>query len=480
MLKYLNAVYQIKPSAYGFIKNRNNALNAQNHCKQENVLKIDLKDFFEQIHFGRVRGLFINKPYEIGEEAAMVLAQLVCYKGKLPQGAPTSPILTNMICSPLDTQLIILAKKYRMVYTRYADDISFSTHLKKFPEEIVYIQDGEICLGKELAKILEHQSFKVNTNKIYLRRKSQCQEVTGLVVNKFVNVKRKYIRDIRVILYKCKKQGIYETAKQYIDKGYCANAGIMMFSNNADNKQIIIDWFEKVIKGKIQYLGQIRGKENGYYLKYASEMNNIFEKEIFTLDKELKFRDMLDKYCYIVNSQDKSVIVQGSAFMLKNYGILTNYHVVKYNVFYRIETEKGKLIVFIDGKDTLKKQNETIDYVMYNNVCAEEEGWELSDKEIDIETELILAGFPQHTKDDSINVTHCRVSGSKKFNGQKIWTVDSPIYHGASGGVVLDVNYKVIGIIRCGADTIENEDEIIPGINPITDVIKDLEMVNDE
>lgn len=215
-------MYQIKPSAYGFIKNRNNALNAQNHCKQENVLKIDLKDFFEQIHFGRVRGLFINKPYEIGEEAAMVLAQLVCYKGKLPQGAPTSPILTNMICSPLDTQLIILAK------------------------------------------ILEHQSFKVNTNKIYLRRKSQCQEVTGLVVNKFVNVKRKYIRDIRVILYKCKKQGIYETAKQYIDKGYCANAGIMMFSNNADNKQIIIDWFEKVIKGKIQYLGQIRGKENGY------------------------------------------------------------------------------------------------------------------------------------------------------------------------------------------------------------------------
>lgn len=74
-------MYQIKPSAYGFIKNRNNALNAQNHCKQENVLKIDLKDFFEQIHFGRVRGLFINKPYEIGEEAAMVLAQLVCYKG---------------------------------------------------------------------------------------------------------------------------------------------------------------------------------------------------------------------------------------------------------------------------------------------------------------------------------------------------------------------------------------------------------------
>ena len=69
----------------------------------------------------------MKPPYGIGAEAALVIAQIACYKGKLPQGAPTSPILTNMVCAPLDTQLIRLAQKYKLHYTRYADDISFSS-----------------------------------------------------------------------------------------------------------------------------------------------------------------------------------------------------------------------------------------------------------------------------------------------------------------------------------------------------------------
>ena len=84
-----------------------------------------------------------------------MIAQLVCYKGKLPQGAPTSPIISNMICSPLDTQLTQLAKRYKLVYTRYADDITFSTHRNKFPIEIVDIVENKIELGSSLKEILK-------------------------------------------------------------------------------------------------------------------------------------------------------------------------------------------------------------------------------------------------------------------------------------------------------------------------------------
>jgi len=108
----LNLVYRVKPSVYGFVHERNIKDNASKHTRRKVILNIDLKDFFSQIHFGRVRGMLMNKPYGIGQEAATVIAQLACYKGILPQGAPSSPVLTNMICSPLDTQLTNLAKKH--------------------------------------------------------------------------------------------------------------------------------------------------------------------------------------------------------------------------------------------------------------------------------------------------------------------------------------------------------------------------------
>ncbi|WP_460264638.1 reverse transcriptase domain-containing protein [Clostridium sporogenes] len=150
----LNLVYKVKPSAYGFIQDRGIKDNAINHTKRKLLLNIDLKDFFSQVHFGRVRGMLMKKPYGINQEAATVIAQLVCFEGALPQGAPSSPIITNMICSPLDTQLIRLAKKYGLVYTRYADDITFSTN-NQFPKEIITEDLNKLTIGSELNSILK-------------------------------------------------------------------------------------------------------------------------------------------------------------------------------------------------------------------------------------------------------------------------------------------------------------------------------------
>jgi len=123
----LQCVYQVKPSVHGFVKNKNIVTNAKAHTSKRYVLNFDLKDFFPSINFGRVRGMFMALPYALNPEVATVLAQICCYDNQLPQGAPTSPVVSNMLCAKLDSQLQKVAKKYRFTYTRYADDITFST-----------------------------------------------------------------------------------------------------------------------------------------------------------------------------------------------------------------------------------------------------------------------------------------------------------------------------------------------------------------
>jgi len=116
-----------RPSVHSFIPNHSILTNAGKHLGRKWVLNLDLKDFFPSITFPRVIGLFKKKPYEIPAPAATVLAQICCFEDKLPQGAPTSPIVSNMLCAKLDNELGRLARKHKCKYTRYADDITLST-----------------------------------------------------------------------------------------------------------------------------------------------------------------------------------------------------------------------------------------------------------------------------------------------------------------------------------------------------------------
>jgi RNA-directed DNA polymerase len=108
LLKVLTAVYTPKNSAHGFVKARSICTNAKIHVRRRHILNIDLEDFFPSINFGRVRGIFLAEPYNCTRDVATVLAQICCYKNELPQGAPTSPIVSNMICGDSPLQLFTL------------------------------------------------------------------------------------------------------------------------------------------------------------------------------------------------------------------------------------------------------------------------------------------------------------------------------------------------------------------------------------
>lgn len=260
----LQAVYETKPSVHGFVIGKNIVTNAQAHAKKRYVLNIDLKDFFPSINFGRVRGMFMATPYGLHPKVATVLAQICCHNNQLPQGAPTSPIITNMICAKMDSQLQKLAKDCKATYTRYADDITFSTTLPKFPIDLAYIindEDGEkLNLGNTLLNIIIENGFEVNEEKVRLQIKGNHQEVTGLTTNIFPNVDRRYVRQIRAMLHAWSQFGLEAAEKEYFTKYDSKNKSPKKEQQN----------FQQVIRGKIDFIGMVKGKDDPIYQKYLS------------------------------------------------------------------------------------------------------------------------------------------------------------------------------------------------------------------
>lgn len=494
LLVILEDVYKAKPAAYGFIKTKGHIANACNHCGKRLILNLDLKDFFDQIHFGRVRGMFKAEPYMIGDQASLVLAQIVCCKGKLPQGAPTSPIISNMICRSLDTQLTGLAKKHHLVYTRYADDITFSTYKAAFPKEVAFYENDTVIIGTELKGIIAHNSFKINEEKVFIRNRNKRQEVTGIIVNnKSINVSREYLRALRVMLYDCKISGVYDSALHYISHEKPSNTEIIKISNEYwgenDSKRIdkISDWYGQVLKGKIEYVRCVRG-ECSYYYKFALAYNDIFGTNKFDVsrnDLKYKLEEVTQKWCFVIELYDEleTRFSQGSGFLLKDYGILTNYHVVEdLESLYFVKTSNGAPFQSINGKKDIIKYSETIDYALIDAHEHTNEGLEIADNpNISIGDQVILLSFPDHSSnEDTINYMHARITSRKKYLGAPTWIIDKTIFHGASGGVVLNLEYKVIGIIVAGINAYyEDGNEPVSGISGFRSIYTVIDDIKD-
>ena len=181
-------------AAHGFRKRRGIVSNARIHSRQPMLVKLDIKDFFPTITFPRVFGLFRSIGYERGP--AGLLARLCTLEGRLPQGAPTSPAISNLICRRLDRRLLGLARKAGARYTRYADDMTFSG-----PPEIKR-------LIPRVRRIVTEEGFQLAEDKTRVVRACRQQRVTGLVVNERPNVSRRQRRLLRAILHNAARDGV--------------------------------------------------------------------------------------------------------------------------------------------------------------------------------------------------------------------------------------------------------------------------------
>ncbi|KGF77889.1 retron Ec67 family RNA-directed DNA polymerase/endonuclease [Lactococcus lactis] len=189
--------------SHGFEKNKSIISNARMHKNKYLVLNLDLEDFFGSFHFGRIRGYFEkSNNFQLSHEESAVLANLICYKGFLPQGASTSPIMTNMICHFLDLKLHYIAKKNKFTYTRYADDLTFSSNNIKTESECEQLLFN-------IEKQIKKAGFKINKSKTRLQFRNGSQKVTGLVVNKKVNVNNTYYKTTRAMANKLYREGSF-------------------------------------------------------------------------------------------------------------------------------------------------------------------------------------------------------------------------------------------------------------------------------
>lgn len=293
----LQSVYEPLPCVMGFALKKSVVHNAQLHMGQRYILNIDLKDFFPSIEEPRIAKRLQVAPYNLPETIARIIAGLCCmrkdheenekttifrfllrlfsktkkkykYSYILPQGAPTSPVLTNIICERLDWQLTGLAKRFGIRYSRYADDITFSSM------NYIFSKKGRFWV--ELRKIIKNQHFTINEKKTRLLRKGQKQEVTGLIVSQnMVNVSRKWIKDLRAILH------IWERF------GYsAANVRLLQSYSKPTTKN---PHLENVIEGKLLYLKMVKGETDSVYTKLKAQFDRLRPNAPFAESNNLSF-----------------------------------------------------------------------------------------------------------------------------------------------------------------------------------------------
>jgi RNA-directed DNA polymerase len=288
----LQSMYQPHEAATGFVLGKSIVDNAKVHVAQTYVYNLDLKDFFPSVDKARVWGRILFSPFNLNttpdrKVIANMIAGLSCTPMQvqrfdqnewkkvttsvLPQGAPTSPVLTNAICEKLDKRLSGVAKRFGLNYTRYADDITFSSkhNLYKNAEgvnEKIYVENSSF--DKEVRRIIGDQRFHVKESKVRLQKEGYRQEVTGLLVNDKVNVSRNYIKQLRQWIHYWEIFG-YDRAYLYFLQQYAAgkNEPLVKKPNMA-----------MVLEGKLLYLKMVKGDTDSTYLKLKNRYDILISK----------------------------------------------------------------------------------------------------------------------------------------------------------------------------------------------------------
>jgi RNA-directed DNA polymerase len=271
ILKTLNIIIQCVTEphrlAFGFVCGKSIVDNAKVHLNENYVYNIDIKDFFHSFDRNRVKLMFLQAPFNLikdREPLAFLLASLCTHpipienevKIVLPQGSPVSPTLTNVICISLDRRLNGLAKKMGSKYSRYADDITFSSNKNIFKDE---------AFQNELKRIIEEdQKLTINPKKTRLQNTLHRQEVTGLTVNEKVNVQKRYVKQIRMWIYYWERYG-YLRAQQIFLRDYM---------KDREYRKKGIPNLQNVLGGKLDFLKMVKGEKDSTY----SNLKNRFDK----------------------------------------------------------------------------------------------------------------------------------------------------------------------------------------------------------
>lgn len=428
----LDQLYRARGPVHGFVAGKSVKTNALAHLRRRFVLNIDLKDFFPSITENRVIGVL--EAIGIDERVATIVARLCCNNAQLPQGAPTSPVLSNMICFRLDRQLRAFAKSARCIYTRYADDITFSSH-----QPMTALFDGTVppsgrfppeLLAPALSSIFAANGFTINKNKTHYADRHSRRMVTGLKVNELLNVDRRYVRNIRAALFSVEKLGT-KAAQEKFEKDHSGTSNLGAY-----------------LEGKISWLRHIRGQSDPVFRAIAVRFNASFP------DRQIEVTptadEVRDRAVWIVeHALDLEMMRQGTAFFLKGVGLVTAAHCVEgvdevdvYHPSKLANKFKAKVV----------KRDKDRDLAILTHAISSTEFFELegSSGNVVVGQELTALGYPSFGPGDRLNVRQGTVSSLSVKHGIDLIEVTQKLSQGMSGGPVLDNDNAVAGIIHKG------------------------------
>jgi len=296
-------------SAMGYRKNFSIVSNAQHHVGKAVVVNADIENFFQSIKLGKVRKVFRDSGYNKGVSTVLALLctdsenytrvydgrkYYFAYGGRhLPQGSITSPALSNLCCRNLDEKLFALADDLFYTYTRYSDDLSFSS------EKPMYVG----VLLRKINILLQEQGFSLNTQKTKVQRTNRNQIVTGLSVNEKVNVPRLYYRRFRAFLNYCEKSNLQDELSNKIlgRLNYYKSINLNLVGSLSRRYPWVID-----LKGNFEKFNpKVFGLMGSYSFFYNSDLGVLISQG----DKSQVFL-VRDNHYINIKSQTKLVFVR--------------------------------------------------------------------------------------------------------------------------------------------------------------------------
>lgn len=322
----------------GFLLGKDLKRNALPHVNKRYVLNMDLKNFFSSINFRRVKVVLELQPFNLigdKEQISFLIANLCFYNNYLPQGAPTSPILSHIVSQKLDRRLSNFCLGKNIKYTRYADDLTFSSNKYKFDSQI----------KEYISKIIINERFTINENKTRVQTLMDRQEVTGLIVNQKVNIKKEYLQKVRAMLNNWEKRG-------YI---YAASVFKM------HNPEKINYNFEKVLLGHISYIKLIKGNTKmveKLQIKYNFLQNQINYTHIVhkgVMNRLNKDNIKMERIIFENNTKEDSFISFCTSAFHQIENLINYYYFIKYPNFDDLLSE-----LIVNVKD-FKKRHKNVD-----------------------------------------------------------------------------------------------------------------------
>jgi RNA-directed DNA polymerase len=429
-------VYRPRAPVHGFVKQKGAITNANEHQKRPYLLNIDVRNFFGVISRRRVRGMLVSMG--LPEDTAEAICSVCVTANQLPQGAPTSPILSNLVAYRLDRDLMKFAKEYRLRYTRYADDISFSS----YAPPLALFNAGLPIPGRvkpdqfsvALSAAFSSNGFDVAADKVWFAGPKTRKEVTGLIVNEFTNVRRTFVRNLRAAIYKTEKLGLAVAQSDY-QKRYKTKSTL-----------------EQIIRGRLEWIAQVRGRSFDPYRTLGKRFNKLFPNSPIQILPT--YDEIAERAVWIVEFLvDLKTCEQGTAFFLEGVGLVTAYHVLK-----KLPSGmKADLFRPSNGGKKFKAWPSSRKCPHRDLMILEHDVSPSDYSSLPVVTsperrndQVVALGFPAYAPGEQLGKRYGQFYGNATRHAVKMLEVSAVLSCGISGGPLINDLHQVVGIAHKG------------------------------